>query len=136
MEIKKILVTIDGSEHSEKGVDIAISLVKESNRSILGLFVKPHSANSLRYGDVFSEHHDDIAKKSFQSLREKCEKNNVTFATETRTGDAKTIIEKIANDEHMNINMVVMGSRGRGSVKGALLGSVSKYVLDKSKIPI
>ena len=52
MEIKKILVTIDGSEHSEKGVDIAISLVKESDRSILGLFVKPDSTNSLRYGDV------------------------------------------------------------------------------------
>ena len=136
MEIKKILVTVDGSEHSEKGVNIAISLVKESDRSIFGLFVKPHSANSLRYGDVFSEHHDDIARKSFQSLREKCEKNNVTFSTEIRTGDVKATIEKIVNDEHMNIDMVIMGSRGRGSVKGALLGSVSKYVLDKSKIPV
>ena len=48
----------------------------------------------------------------------------------------KTTIEKIANDEHMNIDMVVIGSRGRGSVKGALLGSVSKYVLDKSKVPV
>ena len=45
-------------------------------------------------------------------------------------------IEKIANDEHMNIDMVIMGSRGRGSVKEALLGSVSKYVLDKSKVPV
>ena len=36
----------------------------------------------------------------------------------------------------MNIDMVVMGSRGRGSVKGVLLGSVSKYVLDKSKVPV
>ena len=136
MEIKKILVTVDGSEHSEKGVNIAISLVKESDRSILGLFVKPDSTNSLRYGDVFSEYHEDIAKKSFQSLREKCEKNNVTFSTEISTGDVKTTIEKIVNDTHMNIDMVVMGSRGRGSVKGALLGSVSKYVLDKSKIPV
>jgi|TARA_B100001540_G_scaffold231755_1_gene205961 nucleotide-binding universal stress UspA family protein len=136
MEIKKILVTIDGSDHSEKGLDIAISLVRNSKRTILGLFVKPHSANSLRYGDVFSEHHDDMARKSFESLREKCKKNNVTFSTEIRTGDVKTIIEKIANDDQMNIDMVVMGSRGRGSVKGALLGSVSKYVLDKSKVPV
>ena len=30
MEIQKILVTFDGSKHSEKGLDIAISLVKES----------------------------------------------------------------------------------------------------------
>ena len=136
MEIKKILVAVDGSKHSEKGLDIAISLVKESKKSILGLFVKPHSVNSLRYGDVFSEHHDEIAKKSFQSLREKCEKNNVEFKTEIRTGDVKTTIEKMANDDQMNVDMVIIGSRGRGSVKGTLLGSVSKYVLDKSKVPV
>ena len=37
MEIKKILVAVDGSEHSEKGLDIAISLVKETKKEILGL---------------------------------------------------------------------------------------------------
>ena len=136
MEIKKILVTFDGSKHSEKGLDIAISLVKESKRSIVGLFVKPHSVDSVRYGDFFSGHHDEIVKKTFQTLREKCEENDVKFSTEIRTGDVKTTIEKMANDDHMNIDMVIIGSRGRGSVKGTLLGSVSKYVLDKSKIPV
>ena len=136
MEIKKILVTFDGSKHSEKGLDIAISLVKESKRSIVGLFVKPHSVESLRYGDVFSGHQDEIVRKTFQTLRERCEENDVKFSTEIRTGDVKTTIEKMANDDHMNIDMVIIGSRGRGSVKGTLLGSVSKYVLDKSKIPV
>jgi nucleotide-binding universal stress UspA family protein len=136
MEIKKILVTFDGSKHSEKGLDIAISLVKESKRSIVGLFVKPHSVESLRYGDVFSGHQDEIVRKTFQTLRERCEENDVKFSTEIRTGDVKTTIEKMANDDHMNIDMVIIGSRGRGSVKGALLGSVSKYVLDKSNVPV
>ena len=136
MEIKKILVAFDGSKHSEKGLDIAISLVKESKRSIVGLFVKPHSVDSIRYGDVFSGHQDEIVRKTFQTLREKCEENDVKFSTEIRTGDVKINIEKMANDDHMNIDMVIIGSRGRGSVKGALLGSVSKYVLDKSKIPV
>jgi len=136
MEIEKILVAFDGSKHSEKGLDIAISLAKGNNRSIVGLFVKPHSVDSLRYGDAFSGHHDEIGRKSFQSLRKKCEKNNVKFSTEVRTGDVKTTIEKLANDTHMNLDMIIIGSRGRGSVKGALLGSVSKYVLDKSKIPV
>tara|TARA_B110001454_G_C12362570_1_gene284918 strand:+ start:91 stop:513 length:423 start_codon:yes stop_codon:yes gene_type:complete len=136
MEIQKILVAFDGSKHSEKGLDIAISLVKESKRSIIGLFVKPHSVDSLRYGDIFSGHQDEIVRKAFQTLREKCEENNVQFSTEVRTGDVKTTIEKLANDTHMKIDMIIMGSRGRGYVKGSLLGSVSKYVLDKSKIPV
>ena len=136
MEIKKILVAFDGSKHSEKGLDIAISLVKESKRSVVGLFVKPHSVESLRYGDVFSGHQDEIVRKTFQTLRQRCEENDVKFSTEIRTGDVKTTIEKMANDNHMNIDMVVIGSRGRGSVKGALLGSVSKYILDKSNVPV
>ena len=136
MEIQKILVAVDGSKHSEKGLDIAISLVKDSEKSIVGLFVKPHSVDSVRYGDVFSGHHNEIVKQTFQILREKCEKNNVKFSTEIRTGDVKTTIEKLANDTHMNLDMVIIGSRGRGSVKGTLLGSVSKYVIDKSKIPV
>ena len=136
MEIQKILVAFDGSKHSEKGLDIAISLVKESKRSIIGLFVKPHSVDSVRYGDIFSGHQDEIVRKTFQTLREKCEENNVQFSTEVRTGDVKTTIEKLANDTHMKIDMIIMGSRGRGYVKGSLLGSVSKYVLDKSKIPV
>ena len=136
MEIQKILVALDGSKHSEKGLDIAISLVKDSKKSIVGLFVKPHSVDSVRYGDVFSGHHNEIVKQTFQILREKCEKNNVKFSTEVRTGDVKTTIEKLTNDTYMKLDMVIIGSRGRGSVKGALLGSVSKYVLDKSKIPV
>ena len=136
MEIQKILVALDGSKHSEKGLDIAISLVKDSKKSIVGLFVKPHSVDSVRYGDIFSGHHDEIVKKVFQTLREKCKKNNVKFSTEVRTGDVKTTIEKLTNDTYMKLDMVIIGSRGRGSVKGALLGSVSKYVLDKSKIPV
>ena len=136
MEIQKMLVALDGSKHSEKGLDIAISLVKDSKKSIVGLFVKPHSVDSVRYGDIFSGHHDEIVKKVFQTLREKCKKNNVKFSTEVRTGDVKTIIEKLANDTHMNLDMIIIGSRGRGSVKGVLLGSVSKHVLDKSKIPV
>ena len=136
MEIQKILVAFDGSKYSEKGLDVAISLVKDSKKSIVGLFVKPHSVDSVRYGDIFSGHHDEIVKKVFQTLREKCKKNNVRFSTEVRTGDVKKTIEKLANDTHMNLDMIIIGSRGRGSVKGALLGSVSKYVLDKSKIPV
>ena len=53
MEIQKILVALDGSKHSEKGLDIAISLVKETEKTIVGLFVKPHSVDSIRYGIFF-----------------------------------------------------------------------------------
>ena len=38
--------------------------------------------------------------------------------------------------ERSGCDMVVMGTRGHGTIKRKLLGSASKYVLDHAKVPI
>ena len=38
--------------------------------------------------------------------------------------------------ETNDIDLIVMGSRGLGVVKGVLLGSVSQYVVEQSKCPV
>ena len=38
--------------------------------------------------------------------------------------------------ESNNIDLIVMGSRGLGVVKGVLLGSVSQYVVEQAKCPV
>jgi nucleotide-binding universal stress UspA family protein len=43
------------------------------------------------------------------------------------------LIDQIAKGKH---DLVVMGSRGRGGVRAALLGSVSHYVLHHSPVPV
>ena len=40
------------------------------------------------------------------------------------------------NAESNNIDLIVMGSRGLGVVKGVLLGSVSQYVVEQAKCPV
>ena len=37
-----------------------------------------------------------------------------------------------AND----IELIIMGSRGLGIVKGVLLGSVSQYIVEQAKCPV
>ena len=44
------------------------------------------------------------------------------------------VILDFATDKDMD--MIVMGSRGLGVVKGVLLGSVSQYIVEQSKCPV
>ena len=45
----------------------------------------------------------------------------------------QAVLEQIERGRH---DLVVLGSRGRGTVRSALLGSVSHYVLHRSAIPV
>jgi nucleotide-binding universal stress UspA family protein len=51
-----------------------------------------------------------------------------------RTGYAKPTLIDIA--ECYGCDAIIMGARGSGAVRGALLGSVSQAVLNSSKIPV
>ena len=144
MKIKKILVALDGSENSQRALEMAVDLAKRpkdetfstkaedqilSPRTILGVFVKPWLLE-------FDEKEDRLLETAFHFANTKCEKNGIEFTSEVRTGNAKSVIAEFANDDSNKIDMVVLGSTGKGSVAEKFMGSVSNYVLHKSKIPV
>ena len=144
MKIKKILVALDGSKNSQRALEMAVDLAKRpkdetfstkaeeqilSPRTILGVFVKPWLLE-------FDEKEDRLLETAFHFANTKCEKNGIGFTSEVRTGNAKSVIAEFANDDSNKIDMVVLGSTGKGSVAEKFMGSVSNYVLHKSKIPV
>ena len=50
------------------------------------------------------------------------------------TGSIPKAILRVAAQEHSD--MIIMGSRGLGLFKGALIGSVSQKVVEESPIPV
>ena len=38
--------------------------------------------------------------------------------------------------EHQQVNMIVMGSRGIGTLRRTILGSISDYVLHHANVPV
>jgi nucleotide-binding universal stress UspA family protein len=63
-----------------------------------------------------------------------CAQNGIMFEQKIVFGDAGFMIVKFANDK--NFDVIVIGARGLSALKEAFFGSVSNYVLHKSKLPV
>ena len=62
--------------------------------------------------------------------------NGIVFKEKLMRGDIGYNIIKLAHNKKEKFNLLVMGSRGRGSLKEMFFGSVSNYVIHASKVPV
>ena len=143
--IRKILVPLDGSRNSYRGLDEAISLVRQCTRwirsgkmaSIIGIYVKDApGVYALHPIGFISSALDKEGRRVIARARTKCAKKGVTFHGKIFGGDPPSDIVRFAHNKRNGINMIVIGARGRGTFKGIFLGSVSNYIVHKSKIPV
>ena len=137
IKTKKILVPLDGSANSIRGLDMAIHIARESNGTITALSVKSvpgiYAIHPMGFLD-FSSMKD--VKKTLESAKIRKEKKGIQLTGKALAGDPGFDIARFANNKKNGIDMVVIGARGRGSAKEMFLGSVSNYVLHKVKKPV
>lgn len=131
-----ILVAVDGSPDAEEALSQAIDLA-QSEHSRLTLLTGPGVLSGVVYfGSAVALAVQDAEAEAGQILRRARERipDDLPVATvhaEQPVGEA--IIQQVIEGHH---DLVVMGSRGRGAVLSALLGSVSHHVLHHSPVPI
>ena len=135
VSFKKILVPLDGSANSFRGLDRAIILARFCHAAITGLYVVPmappaKSSPITSWEKMFLNN----AAKFMTKAKTKAAKNGILFHDKVVYGDEGVAIVCFANRN--NFDMIVIGSRGRGAAKEIFLGSTSNYVLHKSKIPV
>ena len=135
MNIKKILVPLDGSKNSMRGLDEAIYLARQCHATITGLYVvplsKPKTNSQISYIEKYLLGN---ASKFMSKAKKRAAQNGIIFYDELVYGDEGPKIMQFANNKQFDI--VVIGSRGMSSIKETFLGSTSNYVLHKSKIPV
>ena len=137
MNLKKILVPLDGSENSIRGLEHAISLAKLADASIVGTHVSyvPGNLANPRQGFINQELVKE-AKGYLDTAKKQCDENNIEFTSEIISGTPSTGIVEFAHNANNKINLIVIGTRGLTSAKEAFLGSVSHHVVHKSKVPV
>ena len=133
----KILVALDGSENSIRGLEKAIEIAKADKSKIIGVNIieLPLSYFITR---PKMEMKNQISKKSkiiMEQAKKKCNGAGVEFESKIIPGgDTGYDIVKYAKKQ--KVDTIVIGARGLNPVKEMFLGSVSNYVLHKSKLPV
>ena len=119
--IKRILVPVDGSVSSAKAVEQATYLAGQCGAALDFLYVASDINKDIPSNLVF----DEIWKKlpEGQAAEKHVESGNV----------AKAIVRIAASAKD---DLIIMGSRGLGIFRGALIGSVSQKVVEESSIPV
>jgi nucleotide-binding universal stress UspA family protein len=135
MNIKKILVPLDGSKNSMRGLDEAIYLARQCHATITGLYViplsKPRTDSQISYIEKYLLTN---ASKFLSKAKKHAAQNGIELIDSVVYGDeGQKIINHAINKK---FDIIVIGSRGMSSIKETFLGSTSNFVLHKSKIPV
>jgi nucleotide-binding universal stress UspA family protein len=152
--IRKILLPIDGSVTSMKAARYGISLATKFKSDLIGLTVI--DLTSLPYGYVLiqagtrSQEEEVLEEKRREAKKwlEEVERSmlDVLKETEDKKGKFRSEIledpfSKVENAiieyaENENVDLIVMGSRGRSRLRSALLGSVASALLLYARCPV
>ena len=134
--IRNILLAIDGSEYSNHALAYAANMAETYQATLLLVHVLPHTSDLLGYDD-------------FEKLyaKRKCAGQSILDAALETLGESEFEIqaellegpeaESILNfSKNSHADIIVMGTRGMGALKGLLLGSVSRKVIHYALCPV
>ena len=135
--IKKILVPVDGSEHASKAIEFAAHMAKQNDATMHLLHVVqvtevPESIKDFIRSEQIEEspyyvYSETIGRRILSAAEDEANKKGVKhIETSVIQSDPAEKIINFAKDD--DFDMIVIGSRGLGSLKSALLGSVSSKV--------
>ena len=124
---EKILVPVDGSEHSEKALSLVEELASKFGSEVLVFHVREKGVGRGGSWDLdVTEEDVNVAEEAAQRLAGK----GVNAKSERQSalhGHAAQSIARAAEDN--KADAIVMGSRGLSDWSGLLVGSVTHKVL-------
>ena len=139
VKITRVMVAVDGSDHSMKAAELAIHLAKLWNAQLYFIhvleednvpnwfkeFAKVEQLGTADYFDV-------VDRRLFAPLIARAKESEVQdFSGIRATGDPAD--EILRNAKRRKVDLVVMGNRGLGKFSRVILGSVSTKVLSKAE---
>ena len=137
--MEKILMATDGSASAHEAVGIGVELAAEHGAEVTFIHVFPadNYVIAARLGPALPKPDEVDTDENEVALRQAAnvaDAAGVSYVLERVSGD--TVDEIVTAADSMDADVIVIGSRGRGPMTSALLGSVSRGVLNESRRPV
>jgi nucleotide-binding universal stress UspA family protein len=135
-----ILLATDGSEEAQLAATTAADLAEKTNSELHVVTVGPDyplyevPEHPVGLEDVLRKNRREAKEMLKQQAKRIEESGGTVNETHLREGRADEEIVELA--EEIGAGLIVMGSRGHGRLKRALLGSVSDAVVRHAHCPV
>lgn len=135
----KILVPVDGSEPALDAVRHALKLKRAGLKAsfVLATVQEPIYAYEMMLApdaEVLERVTGAVGSRALEGAEALFKAAGEPFEREIASGFAANTLVEVA--ERHGCDAIVMGARGLGALRSALLGSVSQAVLHVSKVPV
>jgi nucleotide-binding universal stress UspA family protein len=138
----KVLLAIDGSQEAGLAAQAATELSKETGSEVHVTYVEPAPAELIGHHYYSREIRESIleqarseAQKFLEARAEQLRSEGAKVVdTHLRVGEPDKEIVRLS--EEIGVTLIVMGSRGLGSVRRSLMGSVSDSVVRHAHCPV
>ncbi|MBF7082539.1 universal stress protein [Desulfallas sp. Bu1-1] len=137
--VQKILLAVDGSENALRAAGFALDLVKSiPGARCTAITVVSFTREEARYLGVpdadFYAALEMKASRLLEGTEELFGREGVALDRVVLQGDVARSIAGYAGENRYDL--IVMGTRGHGNIKGMLLGSVSSKVIQIAHCPV
>lgn len=131
---RDILAAVDGSPHADKALAHAIDLAEAEHArlTLMTAVSLPAITYAAMTAEMIATAKSD-AETILRQARDRVPEHLPVTTVLTCDPIRGALLRQITAGRH---DLVVMGSRGRGAVRSALLGSISHYVLNHSPVPV
>jgi nucleotide-binding universal stress UspA family protein len=153
---KTIYVPLDNSEHSNACVDMAVTLGREFDATLIGSHAYAAKMHDYRFKQMeftlpeeYLEEqelerqrkiHDSLITMGLQLISDsyldvmaqRCQQDNIPFVRKMFDGrNFQVIVDDIRNSTY---DLVILGAVGMGAVKDSLIGSVCERVIRRTQV--